>query len=193
MRAADLIAEAVSYKDFMQRTGGGVTLTGGEPLYQPDFTREILQGCKRAGLHTALDTSGFVGRRVDPALLDAVDLVLLDIKSFDPQTYKKVTSHKLEPTLEFARLLAERKQPVWIRCVVVPNVTDDVDTYARLADFLVELGNVEKVELLPFHKMGEGKWQALGLDYQHSATPVPTPEDMQAAREVFLRRGLKVS
>ena len=192
MRAADLVAEAAQYGDFMKRTGGGVTVSGGEPLFQQAFVTEIFKGCKEHGLHTALDTSGYLGRMVKKELLDATDLVLLDIKSFDPATYEKVTHKKLQPTLDFARTLAEIGKPMWVRCVIVPNLTDNLDDLSRLADFLKDLGNVEKVEVLPFHKMGEPKWQAMGLPYTLADTQPPSPELIAQIHEIFRGRGLSV-
>lgn len=191
-QASDLIAEIAQYKDFLQKTGGGVTLTGGEPLFQHAFVTEVFKGCKELGLHTALDTSGYLGKVVKQALLDVTDLVLLDIKSFDPNTYAKLTGRKLEPTLDFARLLAAQGKPMWVRCVIVPNLTDNLHDLARLADFLKSLGNVEKVEVLPFHKMGEAKWQQLGLPYMLSDTQPPSPELIAAIHALFKERGLSV-
>ncbi len=187
--AKDIASEALTYKDFIEKTGGGITLTGGEPLYQSDFTREILQQSKANGLHTALDTSGYIGRRVDPKIIDATDLFLLDIKSFNPETYQHITKHKLAPTLEFANLLAERKKPMWIRCVVVPNLNDDLETFKQLAEYLNGLGNVEKIEILPFHKMGEQKWHHLGLPYTLSETPSPSPEHISNVKSIFESQG----
>lgn len=187
--AEDIISEALNYKDFMEKTGGGVTLTGGEPLYQPEFTKTLLKLCKANGLHTAVDTSGFVGNRVDNDILDATDLFLLDIKSFDPTIYQRITKHRLAPTLEFAELLSERKKSMWIRCVLVPNLNDDKDTFERLADYLTTLNTVKKVEILPFHKMGEKKWADLGLPYTLAETPVPSAEEVEKVRDIFKSRG----
>lgn len=188
--AAEMVREAAQYADFMKRTGGGVTVTGGEPLFQADFVTEIFRECKKYGLHTALDTSGYLGRKTPDALLDVTDLVLLDIKSFNPETYKRVTATKLAPTLEFAKLLAEKKKPMWVRCVLVPNLTDELASYEGLADFLRECGNVEKVEILPFHKMGEAKWKELGFPYELSDTPPPAPELIRQVRAIFESRNL---
>ncbi|HAX91131.1 MAG TPA: pyruvate formate lyase-activating protein, partial [Rhodospirillaceae bacterium] len=146
-KVSELMAEISQYSDFMKRTGGGVTVSGGEPLFQQAFVTEIFKASKQLGLHTALDTSGYLGTMVKKELLDVTDLVLLDIKSFDPAIYEKVTHKKLQPTLDFARLLADIKKPMWVRCVIVPNLTDNLDDLSRLADYLVTLGNVEKVEV----------------------------------------------
>lgn len=191
-QASDLISEILEYSDFFKRTGGGVTISGGEPLFQQKFVTAILQGCKEHGLHTAVDTSGYLGRMVKKELLDATDLFLLDIKSFDPATHEKVTGKKLAPTLDFARLLASIGKPMWVRCVIVPDLTDDLDVLNKLADYLKELGNVEKVEILPFHKMGEAKWAALGLPYALANTEPPSFELIEQIHKIFAMRGLNV-
>lgn len=190
-KAADLVAEAVSYKDFFGKTGG-VTVTGGEPLFQQDFVTEIFKGCKAHGLHSALDTSGYLGKMTKQALLDVTDLVLLDIKSFDTETYRRVTGMNLRTTLDLAERLAEQKKPMWIRCVLVPGLNDDIPTFEKLADYLKTLGNVEKVEILPFHKMGEEKWKALNYKYELSETQPPSPELTEQVRSIFRSRGLAV-
>lgn len=191
-KANDLVAEIAEYKDFFKNTGGGVTVSGGEPLIQQDFVTAIFKGCKEKGIHTALDTSGWSGQDVKPELLEATDLVLLDIKSFDPKTYERVTKQKLEPTIQFSQMLADRKIPTWIRCVLVPNLTDVVEHYEALADYLVTLGNIEKVEVLPFHKMGEDKWEKMGFNYELSETEPPEKELVKQVQDVFKKRGLDV-
>lgn len=190
--ANDLIAEILQYSDFAKLTGGGVTISGGEPMFQQKFVTAILKGCKENGLHTAVDTSGYLGKMVKQELLDVTDLFLLDIKSFDPETHKKVTGKELAPTLDFAQHLADKGKPMWVRCVIVPGLTDNLDHLENLADFLQELGNVEKVEILPFHKMGEVKWKALGLPYELADTEPPAPELIRQIQEIFARRGLNV-
>ncbi len=189
--ADELVAEAARYADFMKRTGGGVTVSGGEPLFQQDFVTEIFKGCKARGFHTALDTSGYLGKMVKKELLDVTDLVLLDIKSFDPETYRKVTGLNLKPTLDFAELLARAGKKMWVRCVIVPDLTDDLETLEKLADYLARLGNVEKVEVLPFHKMGEAKWKALGYEYKLADTQPPSPDLIEKIRAIFTGRGLE--
>ena len=191
-KAQDLINEITSYSDFLKRTGGGVTISGGEPLFQQKFVTAILKGCKENGLHTAVDTAGYLGKMVRQELLDVTDLFLLDIKSFDPETHEKVTEKKLQPTLDFAQHLASIGKPMWVRCVIVPDLTDDLPTLERLADYLKELCNVEKIEILPFHKMGEAKWEALGLEYKLADTQPPSPELIEQIHEIFSKRGLAV-
>ncbi len=191
-RAADLVKEISQYADFFKRTGGGVTISGGEPLLQQDFVTAIFKACKAIGVHTALDTSGFSVTPVRDELLAVTDLVLLDIKSFNPETYRRVTSQGLEPTLGFARRLAAMGKPMWVRCVIVPDLTDKLEDLAVLADFLKGLGNVEKVEVLPFHKMGEAKWKELGLPYELAETQPPSAELMKTIRALFMEQGLAV-
>ncbi len=187
----ELIAEIQKYTSYMKASGGGVTISGGEPLYQPDFVREIFRRCQELGMHTALDTSGFCNLEVAKTVLEYVDLVLLDIKSFDPDTYKKVTSVDIEPTLNLAKYLSEINKPTWIRFVLVPGLTDDPQNIQGLADFIATLKNVEKVEFLPFHKMGEYKWQQLGFEYLLKDTPTPSAEQMQQALDIFRSRGVQ--
>lgn len=188
----ELIAEVQKYRSYMRFSGGGVTVTGGEPLMQPEFVREIFRHCKELGIHTALDTSGYVNLNVAKPVLDYVDLVLLDIKSFDPKIYVKVTNVSLEPTLKFAKYLSEIKKPTWIRFVLVPNLTDPIHNIEELAKFVSSLDNVEKVEVLPFHQMGAYKWEQLGYDYQLKDTQPPTPELVNQAIAIFQGYALSV-
>jgi pyruvate formate lyase activating enzyme len=155
---------------------GGLTISGGEALVQPAFTRRIFAATKSLGLHTALDTSGFLGVRATDEYLQNVDLVILDIKSWDPETYRRVTRQEVEPTLRFAERLAAMNKPVWVRFVLVPGLTDDPDNVAGIAKFVAPMKNVEWVEVLPFHQLGAFKWKDLGLDYQLADTPPASPE-----------------
>ncbi|KOV02170.1 pyruvate formate lyase-activating protein [Streptomyces sp. XY511] len=189
--ADDVIAEAAKYGGFIAASGGGATVSGGEPLLQPVFAGELLHRLKHElGLHTALDTSGFLGARATDALLCDVDLVLLDIKSWDRGTYRKVTGRPLEPTLDFARRLADLGKEVHLRFVLVPGLTDARENVEGVAAFAESLGNVSRVDVLPFHTLGAGKWQALGMDFTLRDTPPPTAEQTAAARALFEARGL---
>jgi pyruvate formate lyase activating enzyme len=186
----ELIAEVQQYTSYMNASGGGITVSGGEPLFQPHFVAEIFKQCKAIGIHTALDTSGYCDLKVAEPVLELADLVLLDIKSFDPEIYQTVTSVSIEPTLEIAKYLHRISKPTWIRFVFVPGLTDAPDNVAGLADFVATLKNVEKVEILPFHKMGEYKWEQLGYSYQLKETQPPPPEQVQAIHDVFRQRGI---
>lgn len=190
---AELIADIQKYRSYMEFSGGGVTITGGEPLMQPEFISEILRRCQKLGIHTALDTSGYVKLTTARPVLEYVDLVLLDIKSFDPQIYHQVTSVSLEPTLKFARYLHDINKPAWIRFVLVPNLTDPPQNIRGLAEFVASLNNVERVEVLPFHKMGEYKWEQLGYKYQLQDTPAASPELVATTKKIFQEYGIKVN
>ncbi|SFF99813.1 pyruvate formate-lyase-activating protein [Streptomyces mirabilis] len=185
-----VMAEIEKYRAFVTTAGGGVTVTGGEPLLQPAFTAEILRRCKEAGLHTALDTSGFLGARATDELLADTDLVLLDIKSFDIRTYRQLTGGELTPTLNFATRLDRLGVPTWIRYVLVPGWTDAPEVVAGLARFVAGLGNVERVDVLPFHKLGASKYEALGIPFPLRDTPVPGPGLTERVREQFRECGL---
>jgi pyruvate formate lyase activating enzyme len=179
-----LIDEIQRYTSYI-RPPGGVTVSGGEPLMQPQFVREIFRRCQELGIHTALDTSGYCPIETATTVLEFTDLVLLDIKSFDPRLYEKVTHVSLQPTLALARYLDTIHKPTWIRFVLVPGLTDELHNVEGLAQFVATLSNVERVEVLPFHKMGEYKWQTLGYDYQLADTPLPTPAQIQNVTQIF--------
>ena len=184
-----VMAEIDRYADFLIKSGG-VTFSGGEPLVQSEFLGALLHRCKKRGLHTAVDTAGILGDRMSEQMLADTDLVLLDLKAFDPALHRKVTGSEVAPVLEFARRLAAAGKPVWIRFVLVPGLTDDLEDVGRLADLVADLDNVERVEVLPFHKMGEYKWQALGLDYTLGETEPPSEGLTERVRGQFRERGL---
>jgi pyruvate formate lyase activating enzyme len=165
-----------AYAAPLRAMDGGLTISGGEPLVQMHFTERLFAAAKGMGLHTALDTSGFLGARADDGYLRQVDLVLLDIKSWDPATYRRAVGQDLKPTLQFAERLASLGKPVWVRFVLVPGLTDDPANVDGIARFVAPMKNVEWVEVLPFHQMGTFKWKAMGLDYELSDTPSPSPE-----------------
>jgi pyruvate formate lyase activating enzyme len=160
----------------LRSLGGGITISGGEAMVQLAFAKRIFAGAKAMGLHTAVETSGFLGDRVDDSFLSVVDLFLLDIKSSDPDTYRKVTGRDIAPTLRFAERLALINKPVWVRFTLVPGATDDPSNVEGIARFVAPMKNVEWVEVQPFHQMGEFKWKAMGIDYQHYDTPAPSRE-----------------
>lgn len=191
----DITARIDRYAGFL-RTSGGVTLSGGEPLLQPQFVGRILKHCKEIGVHTALDTSGYLGALASDELLDDVGLVLLDVKSGLPDTYREVTSRSLRPTLRFGRRLAERGRPIWLRFVLVPGLTDAVENVDAVADYVASLQTigpvpvVERVEVLPFHQMGASKWHELGREYPLEGCPPPDKALIERVREQFRSRGL---
>lgn len=180
------------YADMLTTVKGGVTISGGEPMLQTPFAFNVFRRCKELGLHTALDTAGYLGARATDEMLEDVDLVLLDVKSGLPETYKKVTGREIQPTLNFGRRLSGLGKKMWVRFVLVPGLTDAVDNVQAVADYVAELGPaVERVEVLPFHQMGRDKWNELGLEYQLADVKAPTPELVDRVREQFRSVGLK--
>lgn len=190
--ATELLARIKRYTSIFEVTGGGITISGGEPLMQPAFLARILRGAKELGIHTAIDTSGYLGAHMSDAMMDDIDLVLLDVKSGDPDTYRRVTGRELEPTLAFGRRLADRGVQIWVRFVLVPGHTDDVANVAAAADYVATLSTVSRVEVLPFHQMGRDKWESLGMRYELEDVSPPSPELVERVRSQFRDRGLVV-
>jgi pyruvate formate lyase activating enzyme len=200
--ADDLLVRIARYVPVFRATGGGITLSGGEVLMQPAFAARILRGAKELDVHTALDTSGYLGAHATGAMLDDTDLVLLDIKAGRPETYRRLTGGELAPTLEFGeriarRGLSQRAPEIWIRFVLVPGWTADPDEVELIADHVAALedirpGTVSRVEVLPFHQMGRDKWAAIGRHYALGDVRPPMPELTERVREQFRARGLTV-
>lgn len=187
-----LLREIVKYKSYMRFSGGGVTLTGGEPLLQAEFVKEVFEACRENNIHTALDTSGFIFHEKTREVLSAADLVLLDIKNFNPRRYQEVTGVPLSPTLEFLSYTREKRIPVWIRYVLVPGLTDNLVDIEAMAEYLRDYDNVEKIELLPFHKMGEFKWKERGLTYRLQEVEEPGKELTERVKTILLTSGKPV-
>ncbi len=191
---ADRMMEEIGkYARALRISRGGLTITGGEPMLQIKFTGEIFRRAKHDfGLHTCLDTSGFLGDRASEDYLDNVDLVLLDIKSGDPATFRLVTSVDIGNTLRFARRLSDRGNHMWIRFVLVPGLTDAAENVDAIADFVATLKEVDRVEVLPFHQFGVPKWEELGVPYQLGDVRPPEPELVARVEGQFRSRGLNV-
>jgi len=190
--AQNVLERLATFAPALKSLDGGLTISGGEPMVQMAFTRRILAGAKRLGLHTAIETSGYLGDRVDDGFLSLLDLALLDIKSFDPETYRRVTGRDLAPTLRFAERLAAIDKPTWVRFTLVPGHTDDVANVDGIARFVARMKNVQWVEVQPFHQLGAFKWKAMNLEYRHFDTPTPTPELLNRVIEQFRTAGCRV-
>jgi len=190
--AQDVIDRLSSFAPALRTLDGGLTISGGEPMVQLAFTRRIFSGAKRLGLHTAIETSGYLGDRVDDKYLAALDLVLLDIKSSNPETYRRVTGRELAPTLRFAERLAALGKPVWVRFTLVPGATDDPENVDGIARFVAPMRNVEWVEVQPFHQLGAFKWRAMNLEYKNETTSPPTTELIERVHEQFRTAGCRV-
>jgi pyruvate formate lyase activating enzyme len=183
--------ELRKYRHGLKIMNGGLTISGGEPLMQARYCVKLFTAAKSLGIHTALDTNGYLGDKLTDAELQAIDLVLLDLKAWDPEKHRKLTGMDNGPTLEFAKRLAARKRPIWVRYVLVPGLTDDVKEIADIARFAASLGNVERVDVLPFHQMGKYKWKQLGIAYSLENTEPPEPEAVEWACEIFRTAGLQ--
>lgn len=189
--AEQVAKNALRYKNYFAN-GGGVTVSGGEPLLQAEFVKELFTILKSNGVHTALDTSGAVFSKDDKGkfdgLLAVTDLVLLDIKHINPEEHKRLTARPNENILEFAKYLSQTGKPMWIRHVLVPQITDSDEYLQELATFIDGLKTVEKVEVLPYHTMGAVKYEKLGIDYPLKGVEPPTKERVKNARQILCKR-----
>jgi pyruvate formate lyase activating enzyme len=188
---ARAVEELAKYRQGLKTMRGGFTISGGEALMQDRFVVKLLAAARGMGIHTALDTNGFNGERLSDAELEAADLVILDIKAWDPERHRQLTGMEIGPTLEFARRLAERRRPVWLRYVLVPGWGDAPGEVEGVAGFAAGLGNVERVDVLPFHQMGRFKWQELGLEYRLGDVAPPSAETVARACAAFREAGLE--
>ena len=186
-RAVD---EVRKYAHGLKVMHGGLTLSGGEPLVQHRFAVRLLRAAKELGIHTAIETTGFLGERLSDEELNLIDLVILDMKAFEPEQHKRVTGVGNEPVLAFAKRLAESRRPMWLRYVLVPGLMDDPEEMRRVAGFGASLGIVERAEILPFHQMGRYKWKRLGIDYSLDTTEPPSDAAVAAAVAIFREAGL---
>ncbi|MBC8602136.1 pyruvate formate lyase-activating protein [Parabacteroides acidifaciens] len=184
----DLLAEVLRYKNFIAK--GGVTVTGGEPLLQPAFLKEFFRLCRENGIHTALDTSGYICSAKALEVLEYVDLVLLDIKTIDAELHPRLTGVGGENTLHFLDELERRQIPVWIRHVVVPGLTDDDASLEALARYISRYKMVQKAELLPYHTMGAYKYEAQGMEYPLKGVEPLSAERLANAKAIFKKYGL---
>ena len=192
--AKDVLQRALRYRSYW-RGGGGITVSGGEPLLQIDFLLELFEEAKKQGIHTVIDTCGQPFTREEPffskfkALMTNTDLVLLDIKHIDEEAHRALTGCSGAHARAFARYLSERGKPMWIRHVLVPGITDDDGALLRLKAFIDGLKTVEKVEVLPYHTLGITKYRALGMEYPLEGVRPPEKERVQNAR-MILSRGI---
>ncbi len=191
MTVDEILAQYDRNVSFYKR--GGITVTGGEPLLQMDFVIELFRKAKQKGIHTCVDTSGITFRpdcadvvaRFD-TLCELTDLFLLDIKHPDPEAHKKLTGHSNENILAFARYLAGKHQPIWVRHVVVPGITDSEAEWTALGHLLADMPNVQALEVLPYHTMGVVKYEKLGIPYPLEGVPALDKKTAVHAREAIL-------
>lgn len=185
------VEEIKKYRHGLATMKGGLTISGGEPLMQHRFVLKVFAAAKQMGIHTALDSNGYFGERLSDEDLGVVDLVLLDLKAMTPDLHRRLTGMDNKTIHEFARRLAAARKPIWVRFVLVPGWTDDMAEVERIAAFAAELGNVERVDVLPFHQMGRYKWEKLGMNYELNDTQPPPRSTVEEALAIFRAAGLK--
>ena len=186
--ARELFLDIIKYKNYIG--SGGVTLSGGEPLLQPDFALELIRLCRENGIHTAIDTSGAIPLSACEKAVSAADLILLDIKAIDGDLCRSIAGQDNRNALRLLAFCEENGKPVWIRHVLVPGLTLKRALLEQTAAYLAKFRCVKKVELLPFHKMGEYKWKAQGLDYKLYSVNEPAREELDEANRIFQDYGL---
>ncbi|MDD5708750.1 MAG: pyruvate formate-lyase-activating protein [Kiritimatiellae bacterium] len=188
VKVSEALAKVAGLAHFY-RNGGGLTLSGGEPLMQAEFCHALAQGAKAMGLHVALDTNGELHENLPDSFFDPVDMLLLDIKHSDAAAHKELTGRDLAPVLDCAKRLSGLGKEIWVRHVVIPNKTDSHDHFERLAGILQQIPALSRVDLLPFHAMGSFKWETLGLKDPMADVEAPGEEIMEAGRAI-LRQAL---
>jgi pyruvate formate lyase activating enzyme len=185
------VQEIAKYRHGLRIMAGGFTLSGGEPLMQDRFAVRLFAAAKTMDIHTALDSNGHLGERLSDEEIDQIDLFLLDIKTWDPARHRYITGKEIGPTLDFARRIAQRRRTIWLRFVLVPGLTSNEEDVKQIAAFAVGLGNVERVDVLPFHQMGRYKWKKLGINYTLDQVQPPNRDQVERTCQQFRAVGLK--
>lgn len=180
----ELLKKLLRFKPYFEKSGGGVTFSGGEVLLQPEFLLKILKLCKENNIHTTIDTSGY-GLGDYDEILKYTDLVLLDIKHVDNLGYKSLTGHSKEGLDIFLKALEKSGTKIWIRHVVVPGLTDSEEHVLKLANLIKGINNVKKIELLPYHTLGVNKYEVLGVDYKLKDVPEMNKEKAKELEELL--------
>ncbi len=188
---SDVAIELAKYADIYKSTGGGVTASGGEPTLQPAFVTQLFRSAKQLDLNTALDTSGYIDAQEIDGLLEQTDLVILDLKHMLPEAHQKLTGVDNSRILQFTSDLARQNKTLWVRQVLIPGINDNQEQLKELADFLRPMTNVQRIELLGFHKMGSHKWHLAGCPDPLESTPAATPAQTQQAKDFLRSQGLK--
>lgn len=188
--AEEMLNDVLKYKEFIK--DGGVTISGGEPLLQLDFCREMIRGCKEYGIHCAVDTAGMVKLDKSAPVIAMADLILLDIKAAEKTLHKEVTGFSNTMPLNILSFCEDIAKPVWIRHVLVPEYTLKKEPLEKLGKLLSKYKCIERVELLPFHKMGEYKWEKLKMKVPFKKIPEPTQEQIVFARNTLMKYHLPI-
>ncbi len=181
----EVMKEVLKYRNFIEASHGGLTVSGGEPLIQHEFVKELFKLCRESGIHTAVDTSGYVNVEDVKETLEYTDLVLLDLKQANAKKHLDLTGVENERIKLFTSYLGEIGKPVWIRYVLVPGYTDDEEDLLSAYNYLKGFKNIEKIEVLPYHSMGKVKWEKLNVEYPLEGVPSPSQEDVDRAKNIL--------
>ncbi len=192
MTVEEVLKVVLQDKVFYEVSGGGVTLSGGDPLVQHAFSLALLKIFKKNGLHTAIETAANIKWKILASLLPMVDLVIMDIKHLDPKKHEEATGFKNNLILRNAFMLSKTRKPLIVRIPIIPGVNDSVSEVEAIAKFLKDFPNLEYLELLPFHRLGESKYHALGREYTASLLASPSIEKMRELADVARKQGVKV-
>ena len=184
------VEELGKYRHGLKVMGGGLTLSGGEPLLQDRFAVRLFTAARSMGIHTAIETNGYLGERLTDHELEQIDLVMLGVKTWTSKRHRELTGKDIGPTLEFGRRLSNLGRKMWIRFVLVPGLTDDPKSIEQIAKFAADLEVVDRIEVLPFHQMGRYKWRELAINYTLQDVEPPTNEMIERACEQFRAVGL---
>jgi pyruvate formate lyase activating enzyme len=193
MTVTGVMREINKERTFMEESGGGVTFSGGEPLWQSVLLEDLLLECKREGYHTAVDTTGHTSRKSLRRIMETTDLFLYDLKHMDEAMHMKYTGVSNRLILENLSFLAEEGKDLFIRIPVIPEVNNDEENIAKMLRFLQQLnGAVREVDLLPYHALAAHKYEKFGMEYRMAGVPEPTEQMMQQLKEEFEKAGFQV-
>lgn len=188
-----MIAKVERYKDLFQATRGGITFSGGESMMQGKFVSRVFHAARQMGVHTCLDTSGFLNKDYTDDMIEDIDLCLLDVKSGDEETYRRVTGGVLQPTIDFGERLAKAGKKIWVRFVLVPGLTSSEENVENVARICERFGDaVEHIDVLPFHQLGRPKWHELRIPYPLEDQKGPSAALKARVKEQFESHGFKV-
>ena len=193
MGVAEVMAEIIKERVFMEESGGGVTFSGGEPLWQVDFLEDLLLACKKEGFHTAVDTTGYTSRKNLMKILALTDIFLYDVKHMDDRRHLAYTGVSNGRILENLTFLASQNKKIMIRLPVLPTMNDDEENIGRTLRFLKSLTpSIVEVDLLPYHAMAAHKYEKFGMEYKMSGIPEPGADDLERLKKKFKKAGFKV-
>ncbi len=187
----EIIKKILKNKPYLDASGGGVTLSGGDPVFQPEFLKEFLKLCKENNVHTAVDTSLYTSKKLIDDILPYTDLFMVSLKHFDTKKHRWLTGVPNEQILENIHYLSEKKARIWLRYLVLPGITDTAENLQALISFCKKI-NFELIEILAYHKMGVSKWQDLGLQYELNDVPIPKKEEIEKIKDLIQKEGFQI-